>query len=184
MGEDKAWLDYHGAPQWQRARTCVAPFVERAYVSVSAEQARDKRFGTADFIQDRWENIGPMNGIASAMQTHPEAAWLVVACDMPSLDEATLSALMAQRSPESWASVVENTTGQLEPLCGIYEPSAAPALFDAIEKRDYSLHRCLTQWPLQRILLKQGDASLHNINTPEESKRFRDTQPLNQGSRP
>jgi len=175
MGQDKAWMNYHGQAEWQRAQECIAPYVEHTYISIRADQAEDARFPAAYCITDRWDNIGPMNGIASAMHTHPDVAWCVVPCDMPGLDASIIQAIIKQRSVESWATVVENQDGQLEPMCAIYEPAAATALLESIEAKEYSLHRCLTQWPIQRVKLDQDDASLENINTPEESQRFRET---------
>lgn len=185
MGEDKAWMDYHGQAEWQHARDCIAPFVKHRFISISSDQAKDERFQSVPHIIDRWDNIGPMNGIASAMDTHPDAAWLVVPCDMPGLNASTIESIIKQRSTSHLATIVENADGKIEPLCAVYEPGASAALLQAIDAEDYSLHRCLETMPIHRIRLAYGDSALNNINTPEESQSFREcnsTNTLNEDS--
>ena len=41
--------------------------------------------------------MGAAAGILTAMEAHPEAAWLVTACDLPFLGAPTLAALVAGR---------------------------------------------------------------------------------------
>ena len=113
-----------------------------------------------------------MNGIASAMKTHPGAAWLVVPCDMPGLNTTTLETIVQARDTNSLATVAENPAGKLEPLCAIYEPTALETMLQIIETGDYSLHRFLQGSPIKRVPL-ENVLPLKNINTPEESENFR-----------
>ena len=53
--------------------------------------------GALPQIVDTEAGLGSAGGILSAQEVHPEAAWLVVACDLPFLDEATLRRLLDER---------------------------------------------------------------------------------------
>jgi len=173
MGQDKAFLAYHDLEEWERVRHCISPLVDQTYISLRSDQAEDKRFENELCIPDHWDNIGPMNGIASAMQSHPQAAYLVVPCDMPGLDEATVRSIINQRDIQCHATVYENDQGKLEPLCAIYEPIVQQALVESIAKKKFSLNRCLHEWYIQRVSMNSNMSTLNNINTPEESQRFR-----------
>jgi molybdopterin-guanine dinucleotide biosynthesis protein A len=58
----------------------------------------------------------------------PQAAWLVIACDMPALDAATLQLLIDGRDSHSPATALASgPRGEPEPLCAIYEPATLAA---------------------------------------------------------
>lgn len=72
---------------------------------------------------------GPLAGMVAAMRWQPEAPWIFAACDMPLLDPAAVSWLLAQRAPGAWA-VLPRRAGakRAEPLCAWYDPRMLPIL--------------------------------------------------------
>jgi len=74
--------------------------------------------------------MGPMGAILSAMQFNPKVAWLVLACDYPLMDEATLQHLIKNRKPKAAATAFKSLEehGFPEPLVTIYEPKSYMAL--------------------------------------------------------
>lgn len=104
MGSDKAALDYHGRPQAAHACGLLAPFCARVFVSCRADQACDPALAGLPQLHDAQEGLGPLGGILTAFAAHPQAAWLVVACDLPHLDAATLAHLVARRDPSRLAT--------------------------------------------------------------------------------
>jgi len=72
---------------------------------------------------------GPIAGIRAALAAHPRSAWLVLACDLPYLSDAALDYLLRQRDVTAFATAYKSAhDGLPEPLCAIWEPSAAEAL--------------------------------------------------------
>ena len=68
-------------------------------------------------------------------------AWLVLACDLPFLDRATLQHLIAQRASARLATAYRSSSdGQPEPLCAIFEP-AQPRSHRAVASRRDSTAR-------------------------------------------
>jgi molybdopterin-guanine dinucleotide biosynthesis protein A len=131
MRTDKAALRYAGRNQLERAMELIAPHVQRAYVSVRADQTEDALRARFPQIRDMHDNLGPIAGVLAAQARHPEAAWLVLACDLPLLDTATLAHLVRCRAPQSAATAYRSSRDGLpEPLCAIWEP-AVPAAFPA-----------------------------------------------------
>src|SRR5580704_3064093 len=98
MKRDKAKLEYAGKPQLERAMELISPVVERSFVSLRAEQRSDPQRAAYEAITDLKPNLGPIGGIQAALRTYPQNAWLVLACDLPFLDAATLQHLIARRA--------------------------------------------------------------------------------------
>src|SRR6516165_8470622 len=97
MRQDKAALPYRGEPQLLRAWRLLGRVTERSFLSVREHQRDDPLRAELPQIVDSYDAIGPAAGILSAQDRFPEAAWLVVACDLPLLDEATLQQLIQGR---------------------------------------------------------------------------------------
>ncbi len=168
MRTDKASLLYGGRSQLERAMTLLAPHVARVYVSVRADQSEDPLRARFAQIRDIHENLGPIAGLLAAQARHPEAAWLVLACDLPLLDEATLAHLVRSRAPERVATAYRSShDGLPEPLCAIWEPRSAAALAEYVAGGRQCPRRFLVGTDTQ-LIDEPNPAALDNINTPEE----------------
>lgn len=129
MGRDKAVLEYGGQTQADRAFDLLGKVCERVFVSSRRDQADLAGRTGRPQIHDLVENLGPAGGIFSALKTHPDAAWLVLACDLPFVSEAVLQVLAARRDATHPATAFRSThDGLPEPVCAIYEPSFLPHL--------------------------------------------------------
>ena len=169
MGHDKATLTYGDAsPQLERAMALLAPRVARAYVSVRADQADDPLRARFPQIPDTVPNLGPIAGLLAAQARHPEAAWLVLACDLPLLDEMTLAHLVRQRAPARAATAYRSSRDGLpEPLCAIYEPRSRESVAAYVAAgRDCPRKFLLSADTL--LLDEPNPRALDNINTPAE----------------
>jgi molybdopterin-guanine dinucleotide biosynthesis protein A len=168
MGQDKAALKYGERSQLERAFALLAPLVTRCFVSVRGDQQDDALRARFPQIVDAAGIEGPAAGISTALRTHPEAAWLVLACDLPFLDAATLQNLIARRDPARIATAYRSAhDGLPEPLCAIYEPAAAAALATYLAGGRNCPRKFLIQ--SDTLLLDQPRAeALDNVNTPTE----------------
>ena len=89
MQTDKGALHYHGLDQRQHTAALLAEFCPDVRVSVRPDQAAELPAGLTA-LPDTFLNLGPLGGILSAFQADPNAAWLVLACDLPFLTRDTL----------------------------------------------------------------------------------------------
>jgi molybdopterin-guanine dinucleotide biosynthesis protein A len=168
MQRDKAALEYEGRTQLERAVTLLTPLVTRCFVSVRADQLAEPRRAPYATISDRIAGIGPIGGIHAAQHEHPQVAWLVIACDLPFIDAATLQQLIAARAPARIATVFRSShDGKPEPLCAIYEPSSREPILAWIEAGNKCPRNLLAQGDAELLDLKAKEA-LDNVNTPEE----------------
>jgi molybdopterin-guanine dinucleotide biosynthesis protein A len=169
MQRDKAALEYSpGVTQLDAAMRLLEGRVARAFVSVRADQAADDVRARYPRVVDRGDVEGPIAGISAALAGHPEAAWLVLACDLPFLDARTLDLLVAQRDPARIATAFRSShDGLPEPLCAIYEPAARAAIAAHIAGGKNCPRKFLINADVK--LLDQPDPrALDNVNTVAE----------------
>jgi molybdopterin-guanine dinucleotide biosynthesis protein A len=168
MQRDKANLEYAGKSQLARAMDLLAPLVGRCFVSVRSDQLEDPRRAAYDTIVDMLPNLGPMGGIHAALHAYPDRAWLVLACDLPFLDSATLQHLIAHRISTRAATAYRSSfDGQPEPLCAIFEPSSR-ALIDQSLAQSQQCPRALLARSDVELLELPNPRALDNVNTGEE----------------
>ncbi len=168
MQRDKAALEYAGRSQLARAMTLLEPLVERCFVSTRADQKHDAQRAAYAQIVDQLDDIGPMAGLHAALHSHPQAAWLVLACDLPFLDAATLQQLIAARAPQRLASAFRSShDGNPEPLCAIYEPASRTTIDAWIAADQRCPRKFLAQADVQLLTLNNARA-LDNVNTADE----------------
>lgn len=165
MGQDKALLDYCGRPQVDVCFDLLSSLCARVFVSIRPDQEA----GRHPVIRDQFEHPGPLNGILSAFAAQPGHAWLVVACDLPFLDQATLRELLRHRDPARPATAFRSRhhEGLPEPLCAIYEPAMATRLHDFVQHGITCPRKALIR--SDTLLLDLPDPlALENANRPEE----------------
>ena len=168
MQRDKATLEYHGQSQLARAVALLQPLVSRCFLSVRAEQQHDPLRAAHALIVDRLPGLGPLGGIHAALHAHPEAAWLVLAVDLPFLDAATLQQLIAAREPARLGTAFRSSfDGKPEPLCALWEPASAPAVDAWIAAGRQCPREFMAQHDVALLTLRNPRA-LDNINTSAE----------------
>jgi molybdopterin-guanine dinucleotide biosynthesis protein A len=168
MGSDKALLEQDGETQLSRAVALLAERVDRVFVSTRADQASDAERGKFEQIVDRYEDIGPVAGILSAMDSNKEVSWLVLACDLPNIDDATIAYLMEQCSAEHPVTAYASShDGLPEPLCAIYRPQSRAVIDSYVEQGVICPRKMLINSDTHLLAQPNPDA-LHNVNSPED----------------
>jgi molybdopterin-guanine dinucleotide biosynthesis protein A len=113
-------------------------------------------------------SLGPIAGIVAAMRLDPAADWLVLACDLPRLDAATLAHLISSKqSDEKFLAYRSEFDGLPEPLCTLYSQAALPILEQA-QADDFSCPRKILIRNDCRLLEPVTPRALDNANTPED----------------
>jgi len=171
MHSDKAALAYLGRSQLDRAYELACRHVPRVFVSVRADQVNEPTRAQRPLIVDSIAGGGPIVGIRSAFSAMPQAAWLVLACDLPFVTDAVLAHLVNSRDPTQAATAYRSAhDGLPEPLCAIWEPAAA-ALLESYEAAGHSCPRKFLTNHRVKILEPLDERALNNVNTPAEYTR-------------
>ncbi|MGB5509436.1 NTP transferase domain-containing protein, partial [Robiginitalea sp.] len=122
MGTDKGKLKYHNKPQREYLYDQMKPLCARVFLSIRPEQQAEIP-RELDCIVDENQYKGPFNGLLSAHHAFPEVAWLVVACDLPLVNQKVLKYLVDRRDPKAMATAFATHKTKLpEPLAAIWEP--------------------------------------------------------------
>ena len=168
MGRDKALLDRDGQSQLAYLAGLLEDKVERVFVSTRAEQQDDSERSRYPRIVDRYEEMGPLAGILSAMEQHPDVHWLVVACDLPNISDETITHLVKNCSADHpFTAYVSSHDGLPEPLCAIYRAGSTGIIRRFAEEGIHCPRKILIR--SDTYLLEQADPrSLDNINTPDD----------------
>jgi molybdenum cofactor guanylyltransferase len=183
MGQDKSKILWHGSEQRYYMADMLAGLCAAVYISCKQEQEQEIAAGYKT-IADHVDGSGPLVAILSAFGTHPDVAWLVVACDMPLLDTETLSYLIKKRDPALMATTFKSPfDGLPEPLVTVWEPRSYQ-LLTAHKNDGYSCPRkaLIRNEQYVNILVPPDERTLANANTPEEAESVR--RSLAKGARP
>lgn len=168
MGTDKALLMQDGRTQLAAAIELLTAVTDRQFVSTRRDQADDPERGRFPQVVDRYDDIGPVAGILSAMDEYPDTDWLVVACDLPNLDSLTLEQLVAKRSRERpFTAYRSSHDGLPEPLCAVYRSVALPIVRQFVDDGIICPRKIMIRSDTKLLNQPNPDA-LHNVNTPDD----------------
>ena len=170
MGAAKDLMQWHGKEQRYYAADLLDKFCGEVFISCRREQQGDidPAYKT---LPDTFLNMGPSGGILSAFRAQREKAWLVIACDLPLLNQDTLRFLVANRAAEKIATTYESPfDGLPEPLITIWEPASFPVLLSFLAKGITCPRKVLINSDASVLKPSQPDA-LMNVNTPEDAAK-------------
>lgn len=177
MGRDKAWLTFFGQPLLSRVADVLARVTGEIFVSGRDPAA----FGfDAPWLPDETPDLGPAGGVLTVLEAVGRPC-LVVSCDLPFLDEATLSRLI-----EAWRARPDSAlmttyriaeTGFIESLVAVYEPDSAPLVRRRLAEGERRLSAIFTpdrRWHLEYSKNDPATArAFFNVNSPPDLTRAR-----------
>lgn len=168
MGSDKASLVRAGETQLDRTMKLLGVHLDRVFVSTSPDQVDDPVRRNYEQIVDGYVDLGPVAGILSAMDKNSQVNWLVLACDLPNVDDATISFLLENASAEHIATAFRSVHDDLpEPLCAIYRPESR-SVIDLFVSKGANCPRKILINSRTHLLEQPNPGALHNINSPED----------------
>jgi molybdopterin-guanine dinucleotide biosynthesis protein A len=170
MGQDKGEMEYHGKPHREYMGDLLGGVCEEVFLSVRPDQHLDS---TYSLLPDSFLGLGPLGGLLSAFREKPDAAWLVVACDLPLLDRAAIDALISARNISSTATAFNSPVNEFpEPLIAIWEPRAYRTALEFLAQ-GYSCPRKVLINSEVTLIDAQRPETLMNVNRPEESEKVK-----------
>lgn len=170
MGSDKSLFDYHGKPQREYLFELLSGFCSKVFTSCRNDQEIPATFHP---LHDHYDYPGPINGILSAFHTHPDNSWLIIAVDMPMVNENVLKLLIENRDRKKVATCFKHLVeGSFpEPLLTIWEPLAYPLLLSYVNAGKISPRGFLEIADVKSIPVPD-ERILLNINSPQEKSLF------------
>lgn len=130
------------------------------------------------FVPDVYLDHGSLGGIYSGLQAATCEFGLVVACDMPFLNDGLLQHMLAQ--PRDYDVLIPRLDGHLEPLHAIYRKSCLPHMLCLLNAGNFKI---IDFFDLVRVHYVDDDIvrrfdpdllSFFNVNTPSQLERARE----------
>lgn len=166
MGRDKSELLYYKKPQKEHVKELLENNNLETFYSVRDLSTSPE---TTNEIHDTFLNLGPFGGICSAFQKNPNSAWLVMATDIPFVNNELIQLLLQKRNPSKIATTVKGKNKEFpEPLITIYEPKAYGKLLAYLAQGYSCPRKMLINSDVE--IIEVDDNLIRNINTPEDYK--------------
>ena len=180
MGRDKAWLSFFGQPMLARVASVVQNVTGELYVSGRDPAAFGIR---APWLPDALPGQGPAGGVLTVLEATGRPC-LVVSCDLPFLDEATLARLVAAwRDRPAGARMTTYRiaeTGYVESLVAIYASEGAPLLRESLARGQRRLSAIFPESLRCHIDYDKADRNtaraFFNVNAPPDLLLARDME--------
>jgi molybdopterin-guanine dinucleotide biosynthesis protein A len=176
-GQDKSLLEIDGVPILQHQLEVLHRLFDDVMVVVGNQRPDPRLLGPARLITDRHAGQGPLSGMDAAFAASRADALLVLACDLPFLDENLIKLLCAY-APRAQA-VVPRILGQAQPLHARYARSVGARVQARLARGELRLLELVEElqvaW-LDEPELRVVDPKLRgftNVNTPEDLQAAR-----------
>ena len=173
MKTAKAFLSYHGMPQWQHAKELLLNFCEEVYISVAPDQ-KPLFPSHENFIEDNslYAGHGPATGLLSAMHHIHLKPLLVLGCDYPLITHDVIRSLIANNDLKKDAIAYVNDAGLYEPLITLYNSSAMLSMPALLPSSNYSLQKMLGRLNAGP-LVPSNPSNLQSFDYPEQMANFK-----------
>lgn len=171
MGADKAAVQVRGVPMARLVADALSAGGCRHVVAVGG--AGDGH--GLEVLPDRAPGEGPLGGVVSILESFagtgsgpdPQrpGAVMMVSCDLPFLDGATVAALLRRAAADD-VDLVVATTDRVEPMVAVWSLRALPVVRRAFEAGERSIRRVV---PLLDVVFVPVDPrAVRNVNTPAD----------------
>lgn len=171
MGTDKSLLQYYNEPQRDIFLKNLKQVLDKnasVFLSARAEQ----HIEAMPVITDTFIGLGPFGAICSAFRHNPNAAYLVVATDLPFVNREVLEFLISKRNPTKIATALKGKNSDfMEPLITIWEPKSYPVLLSFLAQGYSCPRKVLINSNVE--IIEIDDAIIQNSNTPEDFQRIK-----------
>ena len=183
MGADKAFVDVGGRPMAAYPLAALRQAGAAEVLAIGGDGARLAGLGFT-FVEEPEPGRGPLAGVVLALQASAHELVAIVACDLPLVTAAAISALVDAATSSGADASVAAVAGRLQPVLAVYRRRTVPTLVAALEE-DGALHLALSRLQLKEVELDDGSAAF-NVNEPSdlealEALRRRSTWPAGGG---
>jgi molybdenum cofactor guanylyltransferase len=174
MGRDKALISIHGVPMLTYICQIALQCTNDVYIVTSFSEKYQ------DFIPNNCHLIseikpsGPVGGFYQGLQSIHTEWVLLLACDLPLLNDDILQEWICQLSqvPEKAIALLAKNPKGWESLCGFYRQSCIFSLSEYINQGGKSFQKWLEQNYVQELQTNHQKI-FFNCNTPDDLKLIR-----------
>ncbi len=167
-GQDKGLVPWQGQPIASHLINIIRPLVGEVIISCNRTHSQYQRWADQVVSDPQADYPGPLAGILSGLYACKGSHLLVVACDLPHLDQVLLVQLLERAASEPSVPCLIKTGVTWQPLVSVIPRNALPDLQDAWQRDQRSPLRWLLGQPHVVLELPADDPRLHNANRVED----------------
>lgn len=163
MGRDKALLPWKSGVLVEEIAAKAAAVTSHVYLVGDS-----RRYAHLNYpcIPDLRPGLGPLSGIEAALASGFGELNLILACDMPEIQDAHLARLVdAARESRANCVITADASGRMHPLCAVYRRECLPHVKRALDQGRLKLMQLVQDF--QAEVLELADC-IRNINTAAE----------------
>ncbi|NQV71846.1 molybdenum cofactor guanylyltransferase [bacterium] len=172
FGSNKALALYQGRSLVSSAASLLSQCVDQVVISVGQTDVEYVAgcVHIQDTIQDKAQGAGPLAGIAAAFASTSCDSLLVLATDLPLVEEADLNALLfaepiaGKQAPLTLGRDAQ--TQRVQPLCGLWDRSVHASLEGYLASGKRAVMGFIEQFQVHWIDIEAGH--LTNINKKDD----------------
>ena len=170
MGCDKAFVEIHGVPLWQRQLRVLRSL--QPCEKFIAGPARPEWIEACDaIVPDAPDGAGPLAGLVASLRRCSTPLLLALAIDLPQMTPDYLRDLIAVCTDNVGAIPYQGD--RFEPLAAVYPISALRLAENCLRSGNYSLQRfavgCVSEGIAHARQIEASQESFFlNVNTPED----------------
>lgn len=174
-GQDKGLLPLAGSSLIEHCVSALSSHVQQILISANRNITQYEKFGFPVLKDSSGDYDGPLAGLQRGLENSPNMPVLVVPCDAPLLTELLSHQLLerlwdAYQQDDCVAAIPHDGT-RLQPLFGLYAPSALKSLTDYLASGQRKVESWATSLPHVIVDCSDQEAAFMNINTEEDLLR-------------
>ena len=167
QGQDKGLIKLGDKTLIEHVITCLLPQVQTIVISANRNLENYRGFGLPVLSDPTQEYLGPLSGIATAMQQCKTDYLLVVPCDCPYLPSDLATRMLSTITQTETDACLAHDGQRLQPLVALLSVS----LLNDLKGNIAAGHLKVERWMLEQshCLVEFNDKrAFFNINTEEE----------------
>jgi molybdenum cofactor guanylyltransferase len=162
MGRDKALLPWGARTLVENIAQIIHDVTGRVCLIGHPERYRHLPYPA---IEDRHPDLGPISGLETALNVTTMDWNLVLSCDVANLKREWLEALISAADCRLLCAAVQDSEGNLQPLCAIYHRDCLHEVSRTLDQRELRLMDLLNLLKPRAVPV---DGLILNLNTPEQ----------------
>ena len=167
-GEDKGLLQIRGKPMIQYVLDALRPQVGRVLINANRNQERYRQLGYPVVPDINGDFLGPLAGMASALQASETEYLLTVPCVSPLLP-ARLGELLYTALQEQQADISVATDGQrMQPVFALLRRRLLPSLLEYLDRGGRKIDTWYAEHTTALADCSGFPDAFLNVNTPAE----------------
>ena len=166
MGRDKALLEVGGRPLAGIGRDALVGAGARRVLAVGGDAVALSGLGF-EVIGDGWPGEGPLGAVVTALDAAADDAVVVLACDLPFVEPATVEAVLQAVLDGDADAAVPVNEGRLEVVVAAYRRRCGAVLRAAFERGERALWRAVANLTVSPVMLAEP-RWLTNANAPSD----------------